>query len=692
MAVIGNPLQVGISGLLTSQRAISTISHNVSNVNTDGYSRQRTEILTNMPTYSGAGYVGSGAYTNNVSRIYSEFVTRQVQINTSDSSYQQTLYDYSSRVDNILADPDAGLNPTIQGFFDALQGVGTSPPPGDPPPREVLLTSATMMENRFHMMYERLAVLQDNSNHEMKSYIQEINSLATEIANLNKAISSSPGLVSGVLPNDLMDTRDQTILELSQYVDVQTLQQDNYAVNVYIGNGQTLVSNNTSIQIGATTNKYDTSKIEIGYPSGGNFMNITSMMSGGKLGALIEFRDNMLEPSINSMGRLAIGIAEEFNAQHKLGMDLNSEIGQDFFAYNSPGTALPDVNNNPLAPAVAFNVQDPSKLTDSNYILRYNQPTNDFTLVRESDNTVLATAIPNGGVYPPPPGPPTEIDGFQIDIALAGTLNAGDSYLIRPTEAGARTFTTLIDDPKMVAAAAPIRVESDLNNLGSATISLVSVTDTDPATSDFTLPGGLNPPLTIVFDPIVAPATESTSYTVFDTGTGLPLGAPVPYDSNVGSDVIADFTAVNGPLILGGYEVRIDGKALADPVGALPAPTGDQFTIDFALAGTSDNDNSLALASLQTKATLLGGDASFQDAYSNLVSSVGSETHQVDLANQAHQSLLRQAIGNRESLSGVNLDEEAADMMRFQQAYNAAAQVIVAANSMMDTLLAAVRS
>lgn len=686
MAVIGNPLQVGISGLLTSQRSISTISHNVSNVNTEGYTRQRTEILTNMPTYSGAGYIGTGVYVNNVERIYSEFVTRQVQTNTSESSYQNVLYTYSSRVDNILADPNAGMNPTIQSFFDAAQGVADDPV--SVPARQVLLTDATTMENRFHIMYQRFSELQDNSNLEMRAYIQEINSLANEIANLNQAISSSPGLVSGNLPNDLMDARDQTILELSQYVDVQTLQQDNYAVNVYIGNGQTLVSNNTSIQIGVTTNKYDTSKIEVGYPSGGNFINVTSLMSGGKLGALIEFRDNMLEPTINSMGRLAIGIAEEFNAQHKLGMDLNSEIGQDFFAYSTPGIALPDLGNNPLAPAVSFNVQDPSQLTDSNYLLRYNQLSNDFTLVRESDNTVLATAIPNGGVYPPPPGPPTEIDGFQIDIALGGTLNVGDSYLLRPTEAGARTFTTLIDDPAKVAAAAPIRVGSSLDNLGTATISLVSVSDTDPLTSDFTIPSDLAPPLSIIFDPPLVPGTDPTTYSVFNKDTGVLIAGNIVYDPNLGSNVIAETIAAGG-AITGGYEVRIEGRALAD--GVLPI-AGDEFTIDFNFNGTSDNRNALAFAGLQTELTMLGGNASFQDAYGNLVSTVGSETHQVDLANKAHESLLRQAIDNRESLSGVNLDEEAADMMRFQQAYNAAAQVIVAANSMMDELLAAVRS
>ena len=671
MAVTGNPLQVGISGLLSAQRSLSTVSHNVTNVNTDGYSRQRTEVLTNQPTYSGAGYVGNGVYVSNTSRIYSSFVNRQVQANTASSSYQELYHTYATRVDNLLADPNAGLNPAMQAFFDAAQGVADDPV--SVPARQVLLTEATTLENRFHIMQQRLQEQDDNINQEMADYIGEINSIASEIASINKSIASSPGLVNGKLPNDLFDRRDQLLVELSDYVDVQAVQQDNFTVNVYIGNGQTLVTEFNSVQLQVTANQFDTSQLEVGYPSGSNIINVSSLVSGGKLGAIIDFRENVLHPTENSMGRIAIALTEEFNAQHKLGMDLNSELGQDFFSYLTPGTALPNVNNNPLQPTVDFSILDPSALTDSDYRLKYNLGSNDFDLIRLNDNTTVATAIPNGGIYPVPPA---DVEGFQLNISLGGTLNDGDTYLVRPTEAGARTFTTVINDTAKIAAAAPIRVSSDLNNLGNGEINLVAVTDTTTfPVSDFLSPSGLNTELHIEF----IAAGPPLQYDIWDAASPPPAASlglgPFNYDPTTG-------TGTNINLAGYGFEVQLSKTP----------KVGDIFTVTYNSQGTSDNRNMLELAGLQTDLTMLGGNASFQDAYGQMVSTVGSKTHQADLASKAAKTLLQNAIDTRESISGVNLDEEASDMLRFQQAYNAAAQIISTSNQMMDELIAAIRS
>jgi len=656
MAVTGNPLNVGISGLLSAQRSLAVVSHNVSNVNTDGYSRQRSLVVTREPTYSGAGYVGNGSVTVDTRRIYDSFLQNQLEVNTASSSYTSVDLDYASQMDNLLADANAGLTPAVQSFFQANQGVVDDPT--SVPARQVMLTEANSLVNRFHILNTRMQDLRDNVNLEIKNVIPAINSLADEIAGLNSNIAASPGRANGILPNDLLDRRDQAIVELSKYVNVQTVEQSNGSLSVYIGNGQSIVNDFSSIHLTADANQYDNSEVEVGYTVGTTKINISSLINGGKLGALLNTRRELLDPVQNSLGRIAYALTDTYNVQHRLGMDLNSQLGGDFFSVG-PSEVFSSTNNTGAA-SITATINNTNALSNSDYKLSFDGA--NYSLTRLSDNTVEATFAPGALPY-------TSADGFVIDNT-GGAPAAGDSFLIRPTRPGARTIDSIVQDTSKIAIASPIRVTASQSNIGTSFVDNVSVTNTTGA--EFTTtPLTLTPEIAVVFDSV-----NPNQYDVLQVnppGPNLVTGAI--YNPSTGLNVVGD----NG---LGfGYEVKITGNP----------GLGDRFDISYNTQGVSDNKNGLSLVNLQTSTTMLNGTASYLDSYGSMVTDVGTHAHQADIANNAQDTLLRQAQNAREATSGVNLDEEAADMLRFQQAYQAAAQVISTSQSTFDELIAAVR-
>lgn len=657
MALTGDALRTGISGLLMSQRNISVVSHNVTNVNLEGYSRQRTDMLTNNPSFSAAGYIGNGGSVVNTYRAYDTFLQRQLVENTSTSDYYNTFHNYALQMDNMLADPNSGLSPALESFFEANQGVANDPT--SVPAREVLLTNAESMVQRFGIIYDRMDALRDSVNLEMSNIIPEVNSISKEIASLNESIAGSPGRARGILPNDLLDRRDQLIVEISKYVDVQTLEQSNGSLNVYVGNGQALVNDFDSYDLTIEVNKYDTSILEVGYQtSTTSSANVSSLIKGGRLGALLDLRSDIIDPLQNSLGRIAYAVTDTYNTQHRLGMDLNSQLGQDFFS-TGPAEVFPALDNAGAA-IVTATITDTNLLTDSDYLLTVDAGLN-YNLTRISDSSIVAgpsAALP----FVP------DVDGFTL--TGVGAPVAGDSFLIRPTRAGARTMGMVIDNTSEVAAATPVRAQSDLNNIGSGVATMTGVFDTTGA--EFTTTAQtLTPEIAVVFDPL-----NPNQYDVLQVnppGPNLVTGAI--YNPTTGLDVVADNA-------LGfGYEIHISGNP----------GLGDRFDISYNLQGISDNGNMLELSGLQSTKNMLGSTATYNDAYSSIITKVGTRTHQADIAKRAQETLLRQSQNARESVSGVNLDEEAADMLRFQQAYQAAAQVISSADEMFDVLIAAAR-
>jgi flagellar hook-associated protein 1 FlgK len=559
-------------------------------------------------------------------------------VQTSTSAFEQTnnYYNLASQVDNLLADPQVGLTPGLENFFNAVQEVSNDPT--SIAARQVMLTESESLIDRFSYLYDRLDNLRTDSNNQIDSYVAEINSLAQSIADLNDDIVIATGRSSGATPNDLLDQRDALVGKLSELVSVRTLDQDDGSTSVFIGNGQPLVLGKDASQLSSQATGIDPFNRDISIVNNGIPVPITEFITGGKLGGVLEFRDGMLNEAQNSIGRIAVGLATDFNAQHRAGMDLDGDINLAYFSEPAP-EILPATAN---TGTIAVSITDTSQLTLDDYQLSI--VGGNVEIRRYSDGQLLQTSSTAA---------PFTINGLTIDATSAAN---GDEYLVRPTRVAARDVGTLLRDPRDIAAAGAVISEAGSANTGSAQATL-------PDTVDVTNPALLNT-VQITF-------TSPTTFDVFDVTAGVNLATGVAYDPADPADTIT----------YNGWTFDLSGAAA----------TGDSFEVSSNAGGVGDNRNALALAGLQDAGTLSGGNATYSESYNQLVGSVGVQTRKAEITAASQEKLLSDAISTREAISGVNLDEEAANLLRYQQAYQASAQVIATANSLFDTLLNAVR-
>ena len=626
-----NIFSIGISGLQAAQAGLITAGHNISNANTAGFTRQQVDFANAIPLATGDGFFGNGVDIVTVQRLYSQFLTNEVRTASTQSNSLDSYYSQIQQLDNLLADPSAGLSPALQDFFAAVQGVATTPNVASS--RQALLSSAQALRSRFQVIDQRLTDLRDGVNSDVSATAQEISNFATQIAELNQRIIVARSATGGQPPNDLLDQRDRLVADLNKDIRASVVVQDDGSYNVFIGSGQPLVAGTLAYSLAALRDPLDPSKLTIGYRTPSGIVQLPeATLNGGRLGGLLAFRSQALDPAQNALGRVAITLAQTVNAQHMLGQDLNGQLGTALFSIGTPAVNSNLNNTGNAVIAAAFDATNVSGLTASNYRLNYDG--SNFTLTRLSDNTsqIFATF-------------PQNVDGFTLSLA-SGAAAAGDSFLIRPTVAGASTLGIAITDPSKIAAAAPVRTAQGAANTGTGKISAgtVNLLDTN-----------LQQPVTITF-------TSATTFDVSGTGTGNPTGLTYTAGQNI---------------TFNGWTVQISGA---------PA-TGDSFSIGPNTGGSGDNRNALALASLQTTKILDGGTASYQGAYASLVSQVGTQTRQLQVTSAAQSAVLEQAQTAQQSYSGVNLDEEAANLIRFQQAYQASGKVLQIASTLFDTLL-----
>ena len=649
-------LSIGSSGLQAFQRSLNTIGHNIANVNTDGYSKQTVDLSTRIPQVNGYGFAGTGVQTTSITRSYSAFAEGSVRNSTSSAAEFETFHALATQLDNVVADPDAGMSTSIQSFFDAFQDVADTP--SSTAAREVLLNEGQHLAEQFNELASWMDSVRGQVNNDVRNSVSEINRLSDGIARLNESIVFEQGRSGGQPVNDLLDQRDTLIRDLSELVSVTTLQQDDGSLNVMTGTGQVLVVGNKASTLDVYIEAGDPNQLGIAIKgSGGVQVPITEQLSGGRLGGLLSFRDRMLDPASNSLGLTAIGLSHFINEQQAQGMDLDSALGADFFNMSQPQALT--LSGTPGIVSVAFD--DISQLNNNDYTLRFNSGA---WQLKQNDTDQAVTMTGSGTA-----ADPFIADGLSFEITAAPS--DGDTYLIRPTRNGAIDMQMTLVNNRQIAAAAPLRSLTATANTGTGEISAGAVTDINNSVFQ-SAAGQLSPPVLVRF-------TNSTSYDVYDNTDPLSpvlLEAGVAYDPATGTEV---FPTPGG--LDHGYSVQIKGAPLA----------GDEFSTEYNTGGVGDNRNALLLSSIATDKLMANGTASITDSYNALVADVGTGTKQAELNSLAQNRVLDQAISRRESISGVNLDEEAADLLRFQQAYQAAAQVITVANSLFDTLLNAVR-
>jgi len=625
---------ISVSALNASQAGLVTTQHNIANAKTTGFHRQQIVQSNAIPNLTGYGFVGQGVQVDTVKRIYSEFLDNQVTSAQTQASHLDSYDAQIKQIDNMLADANSGLSPALQDFFNGVQDVASNP--ASVPSRQAMLSGAQSLVARFQALNQRFEEIRSGVNSQVSSSVTLINSYAKQIASVNESIVLAQSATNDQLPNDLLDQRDALIAQLNQEVKVSVVKQSDGSYNVFIGNGQALVVGQRQFDLRATPALDDPARMDVGYAAGANTAVISpSSLQGGNLGGLLAFRSESLDPAQSALGRVAIGLAQTFNDQHQLGQDLNGALGGNFFTTATLKQPIGNLNNTSGA-TLAATLSNVSALTTSDYRLQYDGT--NYTLLRLSDNAM---------VYNDTTFPATAIDGFTLSVA-SGAVATGDSFLIQPTRSGAANIGVAISDPSKVAAAAPIRTSAALANTGSGVIGAGSVT----STANLPLPA----------DVVLTYSSGTNQFTV--TGA-VPAVANITYTS--------------------GSAISFNG--LSFDISGAPA-NGDVFTISRNTGGVSDNRNALLLQGLQTQNTMAGGTATYQGVYSQLVSQVGNKAREVQVAAKAQANLVTQTKQAAESLSGVNLDEEAANLIRYQQAYQAAGKAMQIATTLFDTLLA----
>ncbi len=628
-------LSTGVSGLLAFQQALDVTSNNIANAATPGYSVENIELTPAPGQDTAGGYVGSGVEVEGITRSYNELLAAQVRSSESSYSSYNTLATQAGQIDDMLSDSNTGLTATLTNFIDALQTLSTSP--SSTASRQALLSQAQALVQQINSYSSQISTYGSQLEQQIGSDVTEVNSLASNIATLNTQIAGD--LAGGQTPNELEDQRDNLINELSQYVTVNTSTESDGSMDVYIGSGQALVTGGTAQQLTTIPNQYNPSEYDIGVTSAGGTTDVTSEISGGDLGGLLAARTQVLDPAQNALGLISVGLASIMNQQQASGMDLTGSQGQAMFSVG-PVQVEPSSNNTGSA-TVSASISDLSSLTADDYELSYQGGAWQLEDVTSGQSVPLT-------------GSGTAASPFQaagLSIIVSGNPASGDSYLIQPTEAAPAGLALLLTNPNQIAAASLAQTAASSTNTGSGTISAASITD----------PADWQP------DTYTISFTSATQYQV---------------TNSEGDVVVPPTTYTSGqPISFDGAQVTVSGAPAA----------GDSFTVASSTSADSgDNSNVLAMISALSANTLAGGTTSLTSAANDLVTQVGVTTQQAQSNATAQQSVNQDATTALSNVSGVNLDAEAAQMLQYQQAYQAMAQVITASGQMFTSLMTAI--
>ncbi|MGC5700241.1 flagellar hook-associated protein FlgK [Pseudomonas sp. NFXW11] len=675
-------LNIGMSGLAASQSSLVTTGNNIANADTAGYSRQQTVQGTKASGQFGNVFIGTGTTLADVRRVYNSFLDSQLRTATSLNSDVAAYQGQITPVDKLLSDSGTGMTGALTKFFASLQNLNAKPT--DEASRQLLLSDTQALSNRFNSVSTQLNQQNTDINGSLSSMADQVNKLAGTVAQLNQKISelSTNG---GGMPNDLLDSRNETIRQLSTFIGVQVSERGS-SLDLYLGSGQPLVMGNTSNSLEVVAGKDDPTRSVLQINRGNTSVDITNVTTGGEIGGLLRYRSEVLDPAMNELGRVALVVADQMNSQMAQGIDKNGNFGGNLFndinsARMISQRSIASTGNNGASGNFDVTIKDSGKLTASDYTVTFSSAT-DYS-VKRSDGTDL-------GSFSTTTSPAPVIDGFALN--LNGAAAAGDSFKITPTRNAATTIQTEMTDAKRIALAAPLKAEIGSGVKSSLSISsqpsLVVPIDNYNAAAKLEMQTALknSGPVKVVFN---APAGGSQTYDYFDAkGNKMGSGSIVPGQSNTLNLDIKMVDATGAPILDGGGVQ----KTFAVKMDVAGAPnSGDSMSLSVNGAGSSDNRNGLTLSALQSKQTVDTGSASkgitLVDAYGKLIENVGAKASQAKLDSAANGAILSNAKGARDSLSGVVLDEETGNLVKYQQYYTASSQIIKAAQETFSTLI-----
>lgn len=678
-------ISIGMSGLGAAQSGLHTTGNNIANADVAGYSRQQNVQTTTGSIRYGQVFIGTGTTLADVRRVYNAFLDNQLRTSTSLNSDAASYLNQITSVDNLLSDANTGITGALKSFFTSLQGLSAKP--NDDASRQLLLTNAEALASRFNTINAQFKEQNSNINGNLKSMTEQVNNLANTVAQLNDQIAKVAA-VNGQ-PNDLMDQRDETIRQLSELVGIQTSQR-NGNIDITLANGQSLVLGSSVNTLSTVTSTTDPSQVSIKLSYNNTSVDVTNSLSGGEIGGLLRYRSETLVPAMNEIGRLALVMAEKMNSQLAQGIDKNGEFGAALFndinsAAAMAGRSIAMSGNSAGSGNLDVVIKNTGLLSTSDYQVTFTSATS-YTVRKLPDNTSMGTFDLNADPQP-------VIDGFSLNLK-GGAVQAGDSFKIIPTRNAASNIDVVMTDSKRLAMAAPLTATSTGSNLGTGVISqptLTSVLDIADPAQRLELQNAIknSTPVRLVFgDESMTPQTYQV---VNSKGDSIGSGTFLPGQSNT-LQVNVPMVDANGAAIVDGNGVQ---KTFSFQMEVSGAPKkNDSYTVSLTSSASSDNRNGLSLLELQNKQTVDVGSTtkgvSLTDAYGKLVESVGAKTKQAQMDSSATTAILTQAKASRDSLSGVQLDEEAGNLVKYQQYYTASSQIIKAAQEIFNTLISAI--
>lgn len=641
--------QTGVSGLLAAQGQLATTGHNIANVNTEGFSRQRVEQMTTLQMYSGGQFYGTGTRVTDVTRMYQEYAFKDVLINSTEKAGAEALYNQLSFLDRSLAGVNQGLASSLDDLYGAINAVVDNP--GNLGNRELMLSNAKDITNHFNEYYSALEQETVIKNRDIESRADHVTSLTAGIAELNQQIMNA-GL-NGT-PNDLLDQRDRLIQELGQEVQITTLKGKDGMISVMLGGREPLVSGNQAYGMEVRAGSPDPQQTELYLTSPNNPDQATrikgSQSLGGELGALFHYRDQVLGPNLSDMGKTAIAIADAFNEVQKQGVDLNGLAGKNFFTdINDPAAQANRFIGNNSAIGGAVEITDTGKLTGGEYTLKYHG--GDYMLTDVTTGETFPIDAADVANTPPSTAQTINRPDLGFSITLSDVPNTNDEMQIRPTRQGGNDLKVELNTGDQIAASGSVMVDANKDNTGTAKIGIQLVEPTAPATA---IPESAYP-LSVKFD--------GTDYVITDKDGTLPA-------------LFSGTPDADGKITFADVQLSIKGDAAQF----------DQFEIKQA-KGSGNNTNALAFADLQNKKWLNNGKSTVTDSLNQTAVEIGGLTKNQRVKALAAEAAYNQSYDRMLSTSGVNLDEEAANLLRFQQSYMASARVVTVASETMNTLL-----
>jgi flagellar hook-associated protein 1 len=646
-------LNIAYSGLNAFQRALAVTGNNIANFSTPGYSRQSINFTPSISHRYAGSYIGSGVSVSSITRNVDQFATAQVRTTTSAKSQYDAFYQQAIQVDKLLSQGGNSISGSLQSFFDALGQLNSTP--DNIASRGVALRQSQLLVEQFNSLQKKLDELQANSTQQITEAVTIVNQLTKDLAAVNGQLMSTPNAP------ELLDQKDELLRKISQYAELTVFEQGDGTVSVGISSGEMLVAGSEQRDLKVSSDKASTLGTRIMLSNGNSGqLDISNRLNTGMLGGLLDYERNVIGQASQQIGQMAIGLAQTFNAQHQLGMDMNDQIGKSFFTdYNSADKQLNRSLSSPTntgTGVLSVSISDIAQTKLSDYELVVSDAgTNEVRLIRKSDGT--STTLNWTNTPPAPPAGQLVIDGMTITVNDTSSLANNDKFTLTPTRGAARQFALQIHDAREIALASPVVTSSATSNSGNGTIVLGSVLNTAAVNKEYRIE--------FISD------TQYNLVNVTDSTSTGPLSI-VPNSDNI----------IQIPDSLNpSYSVVLSG---------IPK-SGDQFTAQYNAGGVGNNNNGLKLFGIHDAKVFSGGTESLFDSYANLLADVGGQTNQAKERSESAGILLKQATDFRDSKSGVNTDEEGANLLKFKQAYEAAGKLMQISSQMMDVLFTMMR-